>query len=269
MIGRAGPVNQDHRHEDNTFPLIDVATFQDQAANADAAGEVQLNGANLTFFDNILIGAAKVFGWIGRARVSSPADSVVLLTNAAASDFGRLQLGGTTSSFPALKRTTTTLTARLADDSADTGVLGSFLQASAAAGVFAGTNPATAGTYNLPNSGSIFSRNSGNSADSGQVFMRDSGSIADNGTVNLTIGGITNVHGLLLVLDSQETMAAFALAGSAHLTSELFDPFAGYSVTAGTDPGINVYWSAGNSRYELENRVGSAATFQLYYWLKV
>lgn len=47
------------------------------------------------------------------------ADGVLELTNAAVTDFGRIQFGGTTSSFPALKRSGTTLAVRLADDSAD------------------------------------------------------------------------------------------------------------------------------------------------------
>lgn len=60
------------------------------------------------------------YTWNGRSQFQSPADGVIELINAAASDFNRLQLGGTTSSFPALSRTSAGLRARLADDSADT-----------------------------------------------------------------------------------------------------------------------------------------------------
>ncbi len=56
------------------------------------------------------------------SRLSSPSDGLVLMTNALATDFSRLQFGGTTSSFPALKRSTTTLQVRLADDSAFAGI---------------------------------------------------------------------------------------------------------------------------------------------------
>lgn len=45
------------------------------------------------------------------------ADGVATLTNWAENDWGRLQFGGTTSSFPALKRSSTVLQSRLADDS--------------------------------------------------------------------------------------------------------------------------------------------------------
>lgn len=50
----------------------------------------------------------------------SSADGVLTLRNYALNDFGRLTFGGTTSSFPALKRSSAILQARLADDSAYT-----------------------------------------------------------------------------------------------------------------------------------------------------
>jgi len=61
-----------------------------------------------------------VFGWTG-STLLRPVDGngTLVLSNNTQSDFGRLQFGGTTSSFPALKRSSTTLQVRLADDSAD------------------------------------------------------------------------------------------------------------------------------------------------------
>jgi hypothetical protein len=59
------------------------------------------------------------FQWSSRSVMLSPSNGVIELTNAAVTDFDRLQFGGTTSSFPALKRSTTTLQVRLADDSGD------------------------------------------------------------------------------------------------------------------------------------------------------
>jgi len=52
----------------------------------------------------------------GRVRFGV-GDGVITLTNAAATDFSRLQFGGTTSSFPAIKRSGAALQIRLADDS--------------------------------------------------------------------------------------------------------------------------------------------------------
>jgi len=59
------------------------------------------------------------FNFFNRAGFQSGADGVLELINYAGTDFSRLQFGGTTSSFPALKRSSTTLAVRLADDSAD------------------------------------------------------------------------------------------------------------------------------------------------------
>ena len=46
-------------------------------------------------------------------------DGVIRLLNNAETSFNRLQFGGTTSSFPSLKRSSTKLVVRLADDSAN------------------------------------------------------------------------------------------------------------------------------------------------------
>ena len=72
---------------------------------------------------DVVLPASTIFSWLARAEMSSPADGIVLLTDAAGTDFTRLQFGGTTSSFPAIKRSTTALHMRLADDSAFTSLL--------------------------------------------------------------------------------------------------------------------------------------------------
>lgn len=74
---------------------------------------------NILAAGNISAGATRSYNWSGRSSVTSPADGNVLMTNAAVTSFNLLQFGGATSSFPALKRSTTALQARLADDSAD------------------------------------------------------------------------------------------------------------------------------------------------------
>jgi hypothetical protein len=56
--------------------------------------------------------------WSTRSIVTSPADGVVLLTNAAGTSFTRLDLGGTSSSSPAIAPSSTTITCRLGDNSA-------------------------------------------------------------------------------------------------------------------------------------------------------
>lgn len=61
------------------------------------------------------------FYWNSRSIMYSPSNGTILFTNTAETDFSRLMLGGTTSSFPSLKRSGTSLLVRLADDSGDAG----------------------------------------------------------------------------------------------------------------------------------------------------
>ena len=58
------------------------------------------------------------------ANLQATNDGILRLTNNANNNFNRIQLGGTTDSFPALKRNSTTIEARLADDSAFTAIQG-------------------------------------------------------------------------------------------------------------------------------------------------
>ena len=67
---------------------------------------------------NVQIDSNKFFFWQGGSVLANSSNGVINLTNQAGSDFGRLQFGGTTASFPALKRSSTTLQVRLADDNA-------------------------------------------------------------------------------------------------------------------------------------------------------
>jgi hypothetical protein len=97
-------------------------------AGTDNTYDIGASGAtrprNLFLGGYILIGSGQSYGWSTRSGISSPSDGVVGLYNNAANDFGRLQFGGTTSSFPSLKRSSATLQARLADDSAFAAVAG-------------------------------------------------------------------------------------------------------------------------------------------------
>lgn len=61
--------------------------------------------------------AAGALTWVGRSQITSPANGSILLQNNAGTDFTSLQFGGTTSSFPMLKRSGTFLQLKLANDS--------------------------------------------------------------------------------------------------------------------------------------------------------
>lgn len=67
----------------------------------------------------VQIASGNSFTFASRSRINSLTNGNILLWNQAQTDFGLLQLGGTTSSFPALKRSGTGLISRLADDTAN------------------------------------------------------------------------------------------------------------------------------------------------------
>lgn len=75
----------------------------------------------ITAGGNIVVsGGSSALAFSGKSYLTSPTDGNFRLTNNAQNNFSLLQFGGTTSSFPALKVNGTGLSARLADDSADT-----------------------------------------------------------------------------------------------------------------------------------------------------
>lgn len=81
------------------------------------SGNLTVSSGNLSLSSST---AAIVIG--ARGNLTATADGVWMLRNDASTDFGRLLFGGTTSSFPALKRSSTVLQVRLADDSAFAGL---------------------------------------------------------------------------------------------------------------------------------------------------
>lgn len=81
-----------------------------------AGGSLTLGGGILAT-GSITAGNGGLIRWNSGSYMSSPGNGVIRLTDNAQATFDRLQFGGTTSAFPALKRSTTVLQARLADDS--------------------------------------------------------------------------------------------------------------------------------------------------------
>jgi hypothetical protein len=76
-------------------------------------------GSNtFTFFNNGEFSSPTSIRITSRMVINSSATGVVAIRNDAGTDFNRLQFGGTDANFPALKRSSTALQVRLADDSA-------------------------------------------------------------------------------------------------------------------------------------------------------
>ena len=90
---------------------IEKASFDNNGTLAIGSGTQILSG-NMVFSSN------NYFIWNSRGIQSWSADGVMLLRDNAQTSFGRLQLGGTTSSFPAIKRNAAAIDFKLADDSA-------------------------------------------------------------------------------------------------------------------------------------------------------
>lgn len=85
-------------------------------------------------------------------------------------------------------------------------------------------------------------------------------SVANNGVISLgaTTEGLLEVNS-----DEDDSLALYQLRGPTNAVVEVSDPQAIFSPTAGTANNINIYWSAGNSRYELENKRGTTRTLSL------
>lgn len=144
---------------------------------------------NITVSGQLAAGAASYIVWTGRTAMRSPADGVMVLTNAAETDFSRLQFGGTTSSFPALKRSATILECVLADDSGNAPFKASQFNITAAASRI------------VPGATSLSLRNNADNADN--LIVTDAGAgtfragiTATTGTFSgavtaLTFGGVT------------------------------------------------------------------------------
>lgn len=66
--------------------------------------------------------AQDAIGWSTKSRMIGAVDGNITLCNSLRNNFGLLQFGGTTSAFPSIKRSGTTIAFRLADDSADTDI---------------------------------------------------------------------------------------------------------------------------------------------------
>jgi len=99
---------------------------------------------------------------------------------------------------------------------------------------------------------------------SGGRWQQEIVSVNDNAVVQ-AVNGIAAARGLLIIAQTGGgEIAFFSLRGGFHLTVELLDQAGTFSITAGT-AGTNVYWSAGNSRYEVENKTGGAKFYSLVF----
>lgn len=88
---------------------------------ADDSAAADFFANNIAVSANVYTSTNGAFGWASgtKSAIRSSADGVIELQNIAGTDFTRLNFGGTTSAFPALKRNGGQILIRLADDSGD------------------------------------------------------------------------------------------------------------------------------------------------------
>lgn len=101
---------------DNTYDIGANGATRPRAIYVGTNGVT--NAGNYIGSGDVRAGTSNYFYWLSRSTLGSPSDGVVTLYNGALTDFSRLQFGGTTSSFPSLKRSSAALETKLADDSA-------------------------------------------------------------------------------------------------------------------------------------------------------
>jgi len=91
--------------------------------------------------------------------------------------------------------------------------------------------------------------------------------VNNNSTAQLpnVSGSGAGTYGMVFIMDASSHFAIFAIAGAGNATQELLDTSAKFSTTAGTATSTNIYWSAGNGRYEIENKSGSSETYRIFF----
>lgn len=108
--------------QDATAGLVINSTWSGSVSAPDNAVDFQANGLSVMQIrrssGNVQFLPGANFGFSARMLVSAPAVGVFRLTDHTEVDFGRIQLGGTSSSYPAIKRSGAQIQIRLADDSA-------------------------------------------------------------------------------------------------------------------------------------------------------
>jgi hypothetical protein len=114
----------------------------------------------------------------------------------------------------------------------------------------------------LPGTGYILAALA-NSGTYNEIFETTLGSKANVLAIDAVLGiGASTTTGLFVVTSRNNTTALYSLNGTAGTTTEISDASGLYSPTVGNAGTLNIYWSAGNSRYEIQNKIGSEQTIQ-------
>jgi hypothetical protein len=204
---------------------------------------------SLTAGGNVVAGGTQDIAWSARSAMSSPSNGIIGLYNANHTDFSRLQFGGTTSSFPALKRSGAGLQVRTADDAGYSTI--------AASGLTITSVPTTStGTYD------ILTRNTttGGVEKILSTFSTDSTVVHLAGTETITgpktFTNITNLGSGIKLLRRAISDAAATISTSDYLVA-----FTSLSATrAVTLPSAS---SAAGQHFVIKDESGMAGSFAI------
>lgn len=92
--------------------------------------------------------------------------------------------------------------------------------------------------------------------------------LASGSAVSLSLPNTDDVNAIIYILGDGGVSAIYLLQAGNHATFEMSDPLGRFSTSAGTATSTNIYWSAGNSRYELQNNTGGNQSYQIQYMFR-
>lgn len=129
---------------------------------------------------------------------------------------------------------------------------------------------ATTGTIRLPNTGTIQFRDAADATNITGMTVTANDILTIPGTAITVandgihpLGNNTAVGMQMVVSQADVVFCLFYLSGTGNNTIEISDPANACSITASTTNSFNVYWDAGDSRYELENKIGASRGLRL------
>lgn len=144
--------------------LMDLQVGGVSQFKVDKVGAVTTVGA-IVVGGNLTVPTAGVirFGAANRTRIESPGDGDLLFRDSGSATFGKLQFGGTTASFPSIKRNAAAINFRLADDSADAAITAGAITGSGQAlfGTASNSGITASGNLRLGNNGYIIPQSDG------------------------------------------------------------------------------------------------------------
>ena len=186
-LGGKGGITQ---ATDGVFTLNNNAGTNSVSLTVGASNLLTLNGG-ITAGGTIRAGASSRIGWAGVSQIYGGAtNGNIVLSNAAATDFSLLQFGGTTSSFPAIKRNGVHVEIRLADDSARTGLLVGSVES---AGTVTAGGAVVATTYSKTTAKTVATLDAAATAGAGaRSFVTDATVSMAAGIGTIVVGGGAN-----------------------------------------------------------------------------